>query len=89
MSLFVLNKCKVRFNVMQYAVPDVKEVFNWLEVDFHPLKLCGRVTKVIIAHDFPIVHLNFQIISESVRGAPHFMQLNVYPSIFADCGRLN
>ncbi|XP_078269555.1 eukaryotic translation initiation factor 3 subunit A [Rhinoraja longicauda] len=37
----------VRFNVMQYAVPDVKEVFNWLEVDFHPLKLCGRVTKVL------------------------------------------
>uniref|UniRef100_H3B4Y5 Eukaryotic translation initiation factor 3 subunit A n=1 Tax=Latimeria chalumnae TaxID=7897 RepID=H3B4Y5_LATCH len=36
----------VRFNVLQYVVPDVKEVYNWLEVDFHPLKLCGRVTKV-------------------------------------------
>nr|XP_014345835.1 PREDICTED: eukaryotic translation initiation factor 3 subunit A [Latimeria chalumnae] len=36
----------VRFNVLQYVVPDVKEVYNWLEVDFHPLKLCGRVTKI-------------------------------------------
>uniref|UniRef100_UPI00398EE453 eukaryotic translation initiation factor 3 subunit A n=1 Tax=Pristiophorus japonicus TaxID=55135 RepID=UPI00398EE453 len=37
----------VRFNVMQYAVPEVKEVYNWLEMEFHPLKLCGRVTKVL------------------------------------------
>nr|XP_033799146.1 eukaryotic translation initiation factor 3 subunit A isoform X2 [Geotrypetes seraphini] len=37
----------VRFNVLQYVVPEVKEVYNWLEVDFHPLKLCGRVTKVL------------------------------------------
>lgn len=31
---------------MQYVVPEVKELYNWLEVDFHPLKLCGRVSKV-------------------------------------------
>uniref|UniRef100_A0A672LJD1 Eukaryotic translation initiation factor 3 subunit A n=1 Tax=Sinocyclocheilus grahami TaxID=75366 RepID=A0A672LJD1_SINGR len=37
----------VRFNLLQYVVPEVKEVYNWLEVDFHPLKLCGRVTKVL------------------------------------------
>ncbi|XP_066549766.1 eukaryotic translation initiation factor 3 subunit A isoform X2 [Amia ocellicauda] len=37
----------VRFNLLQYIVPDVKELYNWLEVDFHPLKLCGRVTKVL------------------------------------------
>ncbi|XP_078079365.1 eukaryotic translation initiation factor 3 subunit A [Mustelus asterias] len=37
----------VRFNVMQYAVPEVKGVYNWLEMEFHPLKLCGRVTKVL------------------------------------------
>ncbi|XP_050981764.1 eukaryotic translation initiation factor 3 subunit A isoform X2 [Labeo rohita] len=37
----------VRFNLLQYVVPDVKELYNWLEVDFHPLKLCGRVTKVL------------------------------------------
>ncbi|XP_029466365.1 eukaryotic translation initiation factor 3 subunit A isoform X2 [Rhinatrema bivittatum] len=37
----------VRFNVLQYVVPEVKELYNWLEVDFHPLKLCGRVTKVL------------------------------------------
>uniref|UniRef100_W5MU27 Eukaryotic translation initiation factor 3 subunit A n=1 Tax=Lepisosteus oculatus TaxID=7918 RepID=W5MU27_LEPOC len=37
----------VRFNLLQYVVPDVKELYNWLEVDFHPLKLCGRVTKLL------------------------------------------
>ncbi|XP_071378691.1 eukaryotic translation initiation factor 3 subunit A isoform X3 [Centroberyx affinis] len=37
----------VRFNLLQYIVPDVKELYNWLEVDFHPLKLSGRVTKVL------------------------------------------
>uniref|UniRef100_A0A670IDB9 Eukaryotic translation initiation factor 3 subunit A n=1 Tax=Podarcis muralis TaxID=64176 RepID=A0A670IDB9_PODMU len=37
----------VRFNVVQHVVPEVKELYNWLEVDFHPLKLCGRVCKVL------------------------------------------
>lgn len=37
---------QVRFNLLQYVVPDIKELYNWLEVDFHPLKLSGRVTKV-------------------------------------------
>ncbi|XP_072095736.1 eukaryotic translation initiation factor 3 subunit A isoform X2 [Mobula birostris] len=37
----------VRFNVMQYAAPEVKDVYNWLEMEFHPLKLCGRVIKVL------------------------------------------
>ncbi|XP_076025354.1 eukaryotic translation initiation factor 3 subunit A [Genypterus blacodes] len=37
----------VRFNLLQYVVPDVKELYNWLEVDFHPLKLSGRVTNVL------------------------------------------
>ncbi|KAJ8412800.1 hypothetical protein AAFF_G00117510 [Aldrovandia affinis] len=37
----------VRFNLLHYIVPEVKELYNWLEVDFHPLKLCGRVTKVL------------------------------------------
>uniref|UniRef100_A0A8C4EDV6 Eukaryotic translation initiation factor 3 subunit A n=1 Tax=Dicentrarchus labrax TaxID=13489 RepID=A0A8C4EDV6_DICLA len=37
----------VRYNLLQYVVPEIKEVYNWLEVDFHPLKLSGRVTKVL------------------------------------------
>nr|XP_032636665.1 eukaryotic translation initiation factor 3 subunit A isoform X2 [Chelonoidis abingdonii] len=37
----------VRFNVVQHVVPEVKDLYNWLEVDFHPLKLCDRVTKVL------------------------------------------
>ncbi|XP_063047400.1 eukaryotic translation initiation factor 3 subunit A [Engraulis encrasicolus] len=37
----------VRFNLLQYIVPEVKELYNWLEQEFHPLKLSGRVTKVL------------------------------------------
>ena len=37
---------QVRFNLLQYILPEVKELYNWLEMDFHPLKLSGRVTKV-------------------------------------------
>ncbi|XP_033886923.1 eukaryotic translation initiation factor 3 subunit A isoform X2 [Acipenser ruthenus] len=37
----------VRYNLLQYVIPDVKELYNWLEVEFHPLKLCDRVTKVL------------------------------------------
>ncbi|XP_030235277.1 eukaryotic translation initiation factor 3 subunit A [Gadus morhua] len=37
----------VRFNLLQYILPEVKELYNWLEMDFHPLKLSGRVTKVL------------------------------------------
>ncbi|KAM9477346.1 eukaryotic translation initiation factor 3 subunit A isoform 2-T2 [Clarias gariepinus] len=37
----------VRFNLLQYIISEVKELYSWLEVDFHPLKLCGRVTKVL------------------------------------------
>ncbi|OCT69750.1 hypothetical protein XELAEV_18036674mg [Xenopus laevis] len=42
-----LIKDMVRFNALQHVVPEVKELYNWLEVDFHPLKLCTRVTKVL------------------------------------------
>ncbi|XP_059517555.1 eukaryotic translation initiation factor 3 subunit A isoform X1 [Myotis daubentonii] len=37
----------VRFNVLQYVVSEVKDLYNWLEVEFNPLKLCERVTKVL------------------------------------------
>ncbi|CAL8299677.1 unnamed protein product [Merluccius merluccius] len=37
----------VRFNLLQYILPEVKELYNWLEMDFHPLKLSGRVAKVL------------------------------------------
>uniref|UniRef100_A0A8C4PWC5 Eukaryotic translation initiation factor 3 subunit A n=1 Tax=Eptatretus burgeri TaxID=7764 RepID=A0A8C4PWC5_EPTBU len=37
----------VRYGVIQYVVPEVKDLYNWLEVEFHPLKLCSRVSKVL------------------------------------------
>uniref|UniRef100_A0A7N4NJX8 Eukaryotic translation initiation factor 3 subunit A n=1 Tax=Sarcophilus harrisii TaxID=9305 RepID=A0A7N4NJX8_SARHA len=43
----VLINDMVRFNVLQYVVPEVKDLYNWLEVEFNPLKLCDRVTKVL------------------------------------------
>lgn len=33
--------------MLQYVVPEVKDLYNWLEVEFNPLKLCERVTKVL------------------------------------------
>uniref|UniRef100_A0A673X5B7 Eukaryotic translation initiation factor 3 subunit A n=1 Tax=Salmo trutta TaxID=8032 RepID=A0A673X5B7_SALTR len=46
-SLTLITCRSVRFNLLQYIVPEVKELYNWLEMDFHPLKLSGRVTKVL------------------------------------------
>ncbi|XP_038613557.1 eukaryotic translation initiation factor 3 subunit A [Tachyglossus aculeatus] len=43
----VLINDMVRFNVLQYVVPEVKDLYNWLEVEFNPLKLCDRVKKVL------------------------------------------
>lgn len=38
--------------MLQYIVPEVKELYNWLEMDFHPLKLSGRVAKVTFEFRF-------------------------------------
>ena len=32
-----------RFGVVQAAVPHVQHMYNFLEVEFHPLKLCSRM----------------------------------------------
>ncbi|XP_028324748.1 eukaryotic translation initiation factor 3 subunit A-like isoform X2 [Gouania willdenowi] len=37
----------VQLDILQYVVPEVKELYNWLEVDFNPLKLSERVMKVL------------------------------------------
>ena len=37
----------VSLNMQQYVVPEVKELYSWLEVDFHPLNLSERVSKVL------------------------------------------
>ncbi|MGH0130345.1 UNVERIFIED_CONTAM: hypothetical protein FKN15_042182 [Acipenser sinensis] len=42
----------VRYNLLQYVVPDVKELYNWLEVEFHPLKLCDRVAQIYQSIEF-------------------------------------
>ncbi|XP_002738406.1 eukaryotic translation initiation factor 3 subunit A [Saccoglossus kowalevskii] len=42
-----LIKDMVKYNVIQHVLPQLKDLFNWLEVEFHPLQLSDRVTKVL------------------------------------------
>lgn len=42
-----LLKDIVRVNVVNLATPQLQDLYNWLEVDFHPLLLCTRVQTVI------------------------------------------
>ncbi|XP_017771246.1 PREDICTED: eukaryotic translation initiation factor 3 subunit A, partial [Nicrophorus vespilloides] len=42
-----LLKDVTRYNVIHLATPQLQDLYNWLEVDFHPLLLCGRVHSVI------------------------------------------
>ncbi|XP_057654907.1 eukaryotic translation initiation factor 3 subunit A [Diorhabda carinulata] len=44
-----LLKDLVRVNVVNLASPQLQELYNWLEVDFHPLLLCQRVHEVIVS----------------------------------------
>ncbi|XP_013781691.1 eukaryotic translation initiation factor 3 subunit A-like [Limulus polyphemus] len=42
-----LVKDLLRFGVIQYAHPHLQDLYRWLEVEFHPLKLCNRVSQCI------------------------------------------
>ncbi|XP_067012039.2 eukaryotic translation initiation factor 3 subunit A [Anabrus simplex] len=42
-----LLKDIVRMNVVALASPQLQDLYNWLEVEFHPLLLCSRVHSVI------------------------------------------
>ncbi|CAG2060545.1 unnamed protein product, partial [Timema podura] len=42
-----LLKDIVRVNVVSLASPQLQDLYHWLEVEFHPLLLCGRVHSVI------------------------------------------
>jgi translation initiation factor 3 subunit A len=33
-------------NVQQFVSAEIKDVYNWLEEDFHPLLLCKRMSTV-------------------------------------------
>ncbi|XP_010221609.1 PREDICTED: eukaryotic translation initiation factor 3 subunit A-like, partial [Tinamus guttatus] len=84
----------VRFNVVQYVVPEVKELYNWLEVDFHPLKLCSRVSKVsafnilFFSHLFPMngkmLNISFHIQVAQICQSIEFTRLaNLVPFVDA------
>jgi len=38
----LLRDCE-RFNVVTAASPEMQDLYNWLEVEFHPLNLCEKV----------------------------------------------
>lgn len=67
---------QVRFNLLQYIVPEVKELYNWLEMDFHPLKLSGRVAKVTFEFRFrkAIVSRHWAIWLATVQKTIHSVQ---------------
>jgi len=33
----------VKYNILQHVQPDLQNLYTWLEVEFHPLKLHARV----------------------------------------------
>ncbi|XP_038070964.1 eukaryotic translation initiation factor 3 subunit A-like [Patiria miniata] len=41
-----LVKDLVRYNVIPYVMSQVKDLYDWLEVEFHPLELCQRVSQI-------------------------------------------
>lgn len=40
-----LIKDLTKYNVVQHVFPETRDLYKWLEVEFHPLKLSSRVTK--------------------------------------------
>ncbi|GIX77708.1 eukaryotic translation initiation factor 3 subunit A [Caerostris extrusa] len=43
----LLIKDLVRFGIIQYAPPQLQDLYRWLEIEFHPLKLCSRIQQSI------------------------------------------
>ncbi|XP_033119426.1 eukaryotic translation initiation factor 3 subunit A-like [Anneissia japonica] len=41
-----LIKDLVKYNVVQFVHPQLANLFNYMEVQFHPLKLCNRVVEI-------------------------------------------
>ena len=34
----------MKYNIVQHVYPEIKNLYHFLEVEFHPLKLSGRIT---------------------------------------------
>ncbi|KAK2180443.1 hypothetical protein NP493_443g06025 [Ridgeia piscesae] len=42
-----LVKDLVKYNIVQHVYPEIKNLYHFLEVEFHPLKLSGRITVLL------------------------------------------
>ncbi|GIY11436.1 hypothetical protein CEXT_184881 [Caerostris extrusa] len=53
----LLIKDLVRFGIIHHAPPELKDLFQWLEIEFDPLKLCNRIQQcidfLIAREDYP------------------------------------
>ena len=38
---------QLKYNLLQYVPRQLRELYQWLEVDFHPLKLSDRVATTL------------------------------------------
>ena len=36
-----------KFGIIQYVSPELRDLYRWLEVEFHPLELSARVSKCL------------------------------------------
>ena len=39
----------MKVNVIPNVIPEISSLYQWIEVDFEPLKLCDKVNKVLNA----------------------------------------
>ena len=55
-----LIKDLTKYNVIQHVFPETRDLYKWLEVEFHPLKLSERVAKCL---DF--IETNQELVNEN------------------------
>jgi len=51
-----------KYNVIQHVYPETRDLYKWLEVEFHPLKLSSRVSKSL---DFIETNTQAEILAEN------------------------
>ena len=40
------NRLQKALGILQYVNPELKEVYRWLEEEFHPLQLCQKLSPI-------------------------------------------
>lgn len=45
--MYFIGFCQVKLNIIQYVHPEIQNLYNYLEMEFHPLKLYDSVKSSI------------------------------------------